>query len=135
VLTCLSRSPGGNLLLNSSVARHLADPTLADKAMQHIISSGFLHADDPSAVPTSDTSAIAPFELSRETYASMFGPTTGDRVRLGDTSLWVEVERDETHYGDECKFGGGAFVRPFLTSSGARCCYTPLPIDERGSTG
>ena len=37
----------------------------------------------------------------------MFGPTTGDRVRLGDTSLWVEVERDFTFYGDECKFGGG----------------------------
>jgi urease alpha subunit len=37
----------------------------------------------------------------------MFGPTTGDRVRLGDTSLWVEVERDHTSYGDECKFGGG----------------------------
>ena len=40
-------------------------------------------------------------------YASMFGPTTGDRVRLGDTSLWVEVEKDYTVYGDECKFGGG----------------------------
>lgn len=37
----------------------------------------------------------------------MFGPTTGDRVRLGDTNLWVEVEKDYTSYGDECKFGGG----------------------------
>jgi urease len=37
----------------------------------------------------------------------MFGPTTGDRVRLGDTNLWVEVEKDYTVYGDECKFGGG----------------------------
>jgi urease len=40
-------------------------------------------------------------------YATMFGPTTGDRVRLGDTNLWVEVEKDFTSYGDECKFGGG----------------------------
>jgi hypothetical protein len=37
----------------------------------------------------------------------MFGPTTGDRVRLGDTDLWIEVEKDYTVYGDECKFGGG----------------------------
>jgi urease subunit alpha len=41
----------------------------------------------------------------------MFGPTTGDRVRLGDTSLWLEVERDHTVYGDECKFGGGKVIR------------------------
>ncbi|BGP27954.1 urease [Rhodotorula toruloides] len=102
---------GGNLLLNSSVARHLADPYLTDSAMQRIISSGFSHVDDPSAILTSDPSVIAPFEVSRETYASMFGPTTGDRVRLGDTSLWVEVERDETHHGDECKFGGGKVIR------------------------
>lgn len=104
----LSSSTGGNLLLNSSIARHLADPSLAESTMQRIVSSGFSHVEDPSAVLTSDTSVIAPFEVSRETYASMFGPTTGDRVRLGDTSLWIEVERDETHYGDECKFGGGA---------------------------
>lgn len=37
----------------------------------------------------------------------MFGPTTGDKVRLGDTELWVEIEKDFTTYGDECKFGGG----------------------------
>ena len=44
----------------------------------------------------------------------MFGPTTGDRVRLADMDLWVEVEKDYTVYGDECKFGGGACtsVRP-----------------------
>jgi len=41
----------------------------------------------------------------------MFGPTTGDKVRLGDTSLWVEVEKDYTTYGDECKFGGGKVLR------------------------
>lgn len=37
----------------------------------------------------------------------MFGPTTGDKLRLGDTSLWIEIENDFTVYGDECKFGGG----------------------------
>lgn len=41
----------------------------------------------------------------------MFGPTTGDKVKLGDTNLWVEVEKDYTVYGDECKFGGGKSTR------------------------
>ena len=49
--------------------------------------------------------------MSRDAYAQMFGPTTGDRVRLGDTSLRLEVERDLTAYGDECKFGGGKTLR------------------------
>ena len=49
--------------------------------------------------------------LSRRHYADLYGPTTGDRVRLGDTDLVVEVERDLTAYGDECKFGGGKVLR------------------------
>ncbi len=49
--------------------------------------------------------------ISRQTYADIFGPTTGDKVRLGDTSLIAEVERDHTVYGDECKFGGGKVLR------------------------
>ncbi len=50
-------------------------------------------------------------KMNRRHYADMFGPTTGDKVRLGDTSLILEVERDHTHYGDECKFGGGKVIR------------------------
>ena len=49
--------------------------------------------------------------MNRQHYADMFGPTTGDKVRLGDTSLWLEVEKDFTTYGDECKFGGGKTIR------------------------
>jgi urease subunit alpha len=49
--------------------------------------------------------------ISRRAYAEMFGPTTGDRVRLGDTELWIEVERDCTVYGEEVKFGGGKVIR------------------------
>ncbi|MFP2902405.1 urease subunit alpha [Corallococcus sp. 4LFB] len=49
--------------------------------------------------------------MDRRHYADMFGPTTGDRVRLGDTGLWLQVERDATVYGDECKFGGGKVLR------------------------
>ncbi len=49
--------------------------------------------------------------ISRQAYADMFGPTTGDRVRLADTELWLEVEKDFTIYGDEVKFGGGKVIR------------------------
>jgi urease subunit alpha len=50
-------------------------------------------------------------ELSRRAYGDMYGPTTGDRVRLGDTDLWIEVEKDFTVPGEECKFGGGKTLR------------------------
>ncbi|AHF76258.1 Urease subunit alpha [Sodalis praecaptivus] len=49
--------------------------------------------------------------ISRRAYADMFGPTTGDAVRLADTDLWVEVEQDYTCYGEEVKFGGGKVIR------------------------
>jgi urease subunit alpha len=51
------------------------------------------------------------YKISRRAYAEIYGPTTGDKVRLGDTSLILEVERDFTVYGDECKFGGGKVLR------------------------
>jgi urease subunit alpha len=50
-------------------------------------------------------------KISRQAYAEMFGPTTGDRVRLADTALMIEVERDFTLYGEEVKFGGGKVIR------------------------
>ena len=58
--------------------------------------------------------------ISRQAYAEMFGPTTGDRVRLADTELWVEVERDYTVYGEEVKFGGGKVIRDGMGQS-QRC--------------
>jgi urease len=51
------------------------------------------------------------FQMDHASYATMFGPTTGDLVRLGSTDLWIKVERDLTVYGDECKFGGGKTLR------------------------
>ncbi len=60
-----------------------------------------------------------PFKMSRQSYASMFGPTTGDKVRLADTELFVEVEKDFTHYGDEVKFGGGKVIRDGMGQSQA----------------
>ena len=52
-----------------------------------------------------------PRRIERRHYAEIYGPTTGDRVRLGDTGLVLEVERDLTSYGDECVFGGGKVLR------------------------
>ena len=49
--------------------------------------------------------------IDRAAYAGMYGPTTGDRLRLADTDLWLEVEHDFTVYGEEVKFGGGKVIR------------------------
>jgi len=58
-----------------------------------------------------------PTKISRATYADMFGPTTGDKVRLADTDLIIEVERDLTTYGEEVKFGGGKVIRDGMGQS------------------
>lgn len=56
-------------------------------------------------------------KITREKYAMMYGPTTGDRVRLADTSLVIEVEKDFTTYGEESKFGGGKTLRDGMGQS------------------
>src|SRR3984957_5700240 len=58
-----------------------------------------------------------PIKMDRRAYADMFGPTTGDRVRLADTDLIIEVEKDFTVYGDEGKFGGGKVIRDGMGQS------------------
>ncbi|MCX7961514.1 MAG: urease subunit alpha [Burkholderiales bacterium] len=55
--------------------------------------------------------------ISRQAYAEMYGPTVGDRVRLADTDLWIEVEKDCTVYGEEVKFGGGKVIRDGMGQS------------------
>ncbi|MFQ5717098.1 MAG: urease subunit alpha [Nitrospinales bacterium] len=56
-------------------------------------------------------------KISRQAYADMYGPTVGDRIRLGDTALWIEVEEDKTVYGEEVKFGGGKVIRDGMGQS------------------
>ena len=56
-------------------------------------------------------------EIPRKTYADLYGPTKGDRVRLGDTELFIEIEKDFTHYGDEITFGGGKVIRDGMGQS------------------
>jgi urease subunit alpha len=55
--------------------------------------------------------------IGRQAYAEMFGPTTGDRVRLADTELFIQVEKDHTIYGEEVKFGGGKVIRDGMGQS------------------
>jgi urease subunit alpha len=56
-------------------------------------------------------------KIPRRTYAELYGPTTGDRIRLADTELVIEIERDFTHYGDEITFGGGKVIRDGMGQS------------------
>src|SRR5262245_16355114 len=56
-------------------------------------------------------------KIDRRTYANHYGPTTGDRIRLADTDLFILVEHDATVYGDEAKFGGGKVIRDGMGQS------------------
>ena len=63
--------------------------------------------------------------IPRRVYADLYGPTTGDRVRLADTELIVEVEKDFTAYGDEITFGGGKVIRDGMGQSSR-----PAPMER-----
>ena len=91
----------GNLLTNGSAA----DTSRHDEIMQRVTQQGFLH------LPEESVAAGKAFTMERSTYADMYGPTVGDKIRLGDTQLEIRVEKDYTVYGDECKFGGGKTIR------------------------
>ncbi|KAF2765448.1 urease [Teratosphaeria nubilosa] len=93
---------GGNGLATGSIH----DESIARNVVHRMQEGGFLHVPEPAR-----DQALDPFSLSREDYIAIFGPTTGDRVRLGATDLWVKVEKDFTVYGDECSFGGGKTIR------------------------
>ena len=58
------------------------------------------------------------FELSRRQYADLYGPTTGDAIRLADTDLFLEIEKDLTVYGEEVVFGGGKVIRDGMGQNG-----------------
>jgi urease subunit alpha len=60
-------------------------------------------------------------EISRERYAALYGPTVGDRVRLADTNLWLEVEEDRCGYGEEAVFGGGKTIRESMAQGSTTC--------------
>ncbi|MGL5415178.1 MAG: urease subunit alpha, partial [Clostridium sp.] len=68
-------------------------------------------------------------ELDRKRYSDLFGPTKGDKIRLGDTDLFLEIEDDKTVYGDECKFGGGKSLRDGMGQNSIETRKNPKVVD------
>lgn len=98
---------GGN-----NLASGLLDTSRLDGIINRMTPLEFGHEEEgPPSDPLPGDDVCFPKEVDRGSYCSMFGPTVGDRVRLGDSNLIVEVERDCTVYGDESKFGGGKVLR------------------------
>lgn len=102
---------GGNAMAPGPV-----DLSRADEILRRLQEGGFAHTPQP----TGDSAHIDPFTMSREAYNGMLGPTIGDAVRLGSTSLWIKVEKDYTVYGDECSFGGGKTMREGMGQASGR---------------
>lgn len=94
---------GGNWLATGEVKAEREG-----EIVRKLVEMGFAHTPEPRGDLSFFTEG---FEMDRRAYAAMFGPTTGDLVRLGNTELWVKVEKDFTLYGEECKFGGGKTLR------------------------
>ena len=69
------------------------------------------------------------FEIDRHRYLELFGPTKGDKIRLGDTDLIIEIEKDYTGYGDECKFGGGKVLRDGMGQNAIESRENPMVAD------
>lgn len=103
---------GGNNLASGVVS-----DTRAINLASKLRAAGFAHEPEPQA----DAGlVIEACKMERAAYAAMFGPTTGDHVRLGLTDLWIRVEKDLTTYGDECKFGGGKTLREGMGQASGR---------------
>lgn len=83
------------------------DYSRMNEILERVKEAGYAHVEEEASADE----VIEPWSLSRAFYATTFGPTTGDRVRLGLTNLWIKVEKDYTTYGEECKFGGGKTLR------------------------
>ena len=92
------------------------DLSRTDEIIQKLQEAGFSHAPDPAG----DFGLIDSFSMTRSDYATMFGPTTGDLVRLATLDLWIKVEKDYTTYGEEAKFGGGKTLREGMAQASGR---------------
>ena len=69
------------------------------------------------------------FDIDRHRYAALFGPTEGDSIRLGDTDLFIKIEKDYTGYGNECKFGGGKTLRDGMGQNATQTSKNPQLAD------
>jgi urease len=94
-----------NVVTGNRLTDGLATPDRYDEIMRRVEEGGFQH------VTAMQVPEGRPCVIERSSYADMYGPTTGDKVYLGDMQLQIQVEYDLTAYGDECKFGGGKSLR------------------------
>ena len=102
---------GGNAIASGHV-----DISRSEEILRRLEEGEFANVPEPAG----DGAFIDPFYMTGEAYCTMFGPTTGDLVRLGSTDLWIKVEKDFTTYGDECKFGGGKTLREGMGQASGR---------------
>lgn len=125
---------GGNNICDGAVSK---DPAVLAAIMQKLSNQKFLndtstesteHAAKKRRLVSSKVANYAGLEVPRDLYARMYGPTTGDVLRLADTELYIRVEKDLTVYGDECKFGGGKTLREGMGQA------TGLPASEQLDT-
>ncbi|OVA15399.1 Urease [Macleaya cordata] len=108
---------GGNGIVDGPV-----DVSQIGKVMKTVTEKAFGNAEEVNASEgITGEAPIVTRVISREAYANMYGPTTGDKIRLGDSNLFAEIERDFAVYGDECVFGGGKVLREGM---GQACGYS-----------
>lgn len=108
---------GGNMMISggNGLASGFVEQCRVDEIVKNLQNKGFAH------VPYSDQDNIEYIDtFPRSEYAAMYGPTTGDRVRLGHTDLWIEVEKDFAFYGDEIKAGYGRTLRDGMGQASGR---------------
>lgn len=108
---------GGSRIIQggSGIASGTVDESRTDEILGRIKDEGFLNT--PEDQPEQN---VEPFTMSRRDFATMYGPTVGDLLRLSTMDLWIKVEKDLTRYGDECTFGGGKTIRDGLAQASGR---------------
>jgi len=94
-----------NVVMGNRLTDGVANQDRVEEIMDRVTSQGFCHKT------ATDVPKGKAYVMERSAYADMYGPTVGDKVVLGDSSLQIRVEKDYTVYGDECKFGGGKSLR------------------------
>ncbi|KAL2332684.1 hypothetical protein Fmac_013897 [Flemingia macrophylla] len=118
-------SIGGNKVIRggNSIVDGPVNDSNCIAAMEAVTTRGFGHVEEENAREgITGEDYLLTTVISREEYANKYGPTFGDKIRLGDTNLFAEIEKDFAVYGDECVFGGGKVIRDGM---GQSCGHPP----------